>query len=84
MRCKPGDLAIVIDWKGIHTGKVVTVVCFSESFGLGCWEVSPETIDPDDGVNVCWNDASLRPIRDQDGEDETLTWAGRPKEMVRT
>jgi len=26
-------------------------------------------------------DAWLRPIRDQPGEDETLTWAGRPNEL---
>jgi hypothetical protein len=26
-------------------------------------------------------DAGLRPIRDQDGEDETLTWAGKPEQV---
>lgn len=27
-------------------------------------------------------DRHLRPIRDQDGEDETLTWAGKPSEVT--
>lgn len=26
-------------------------------------------------------DATLRPIRDQPGEDETLTWAGKPETL---
>ena len=26
-------------------------------------------------------DEFLRPIRDQDGEDETLTWAGKPSDI---
>lgn len=26
-------------------------------------------------------DNSLRPIRDNDGEDETLTWAGKPADI---
>lgn len=28
-------------------------------------------------------DSVLRPIRDQPGADETLTWAGKPQESVR-
>lgn len=27
-------------------------------------------------------DSNLRPIRDQDGEDETLTWAGKPEQVT--
>lgn len=30
-------------------------------------------------VVYAWPDDSLRPIRDQPGDDETLAWAGRPK-----
>lgn len=29
-----------------------------------------------------FNDSSLPPIRDQDGEDQTLTWAGKPSEVT--
>lgn len=28
-------------------------------------------------------DSSLRPLRDNDGEDETLTWAGKPNAIPR-
>lgn len=29
-------------------------------------------------------DAHLRPIRDNDGEDETMTWAGKPNNIKET
>lgn len=29
-----------------------------------------------------YSDAWLRPIRDNDGEDETLTWAGKPEQVA--
>ena len=37
----------------------------------------------DAGIRVPWHiaeDRYLKPIRDQPGEDETLTWAGKPEQ----
>lgn len=34
------------------------------------------------GFDAVFSDSALRPIRDNDGQDETLTWAGKPKEVI--
>lgn len=34
------------------------------------------------GFDAVFSDSALRPIRDSDGQDETLTWAGKPKEVI--
>jgi hypothetical protein len=93
MNCKKGDLAIRVS-NAIHglvpVGAIVTVV---EYIG-GCTNVlTGEYIC--DVWEIEWNgqrtglfnaplgasDAELRPIRDSDGEDETLTWAGKPEQV---
>lgn len=39
----------------------------------------PDTPKP---IAKCWiYDSWLRPIRNNDGEDETLTWAGKPSDI---
>jgi hypothetical protein len=78
MNCKPGDLAVLIksEFKPHNIGSVVKILRKAESFnGYFCWETSPVF---DGGTWVL--DKNLRPIRDQDGQDETLTWAGLPNE----
>ncbi|MDI4633310.1 hypothetical protein J7U46_09650 [Pelomonas sp. V22] len=76
MNCKPGDLAVVVrGYPAKNVGKVVRVSrinpLVSKQYGEPIW-------DSDDD-SWMWPDSTLLPIRDNDGEDETLTWAGKPE-----
>lgn len=79
MNCKKGDLAIVVN--GENTGTLVDVIEEHPLYGTGTWLVIAHgsgtaifgTFKPGDWVGC--DDSKLRPIRDQPGEDETLTWA---------
>jgi hypothetical protein len=88
MNCKPGDLAIC--FKGYHpddmalVGQIFKVVSIYGTNVLGqpCWVYEGEIRKDASGrdiLAVC--DETLRPIRDNDGEDETLTWAGKPERI---
>lgn len=46
------------------------------------WVLEEKLFDPTDGAEVSPLDKHMRPILDKDGEDETLTWAGKPKEVT--
>lgn len=76
MRCRPGDLAVIVrarkkaDW----LGRIVLVV---EQFDHDSWITDPM---PAGFISVL--DTSMRPIRDSDGADETLAWAGKPEEVT--
>lgn len=90
MNCKQGDLAIFVKSAAGNEGKIVQCVEYAGKRALhfpdgkieevDCWIVEPrppgwrgrthDAFTPDD---------FLRPIRDNDGQDETLTWAGLPK-----
>ena len=79
MNCKPGDLAIVVSEQSPqHTGKVVTVV---RAFDRNSWICTP-WLRTTRGQPIAWCDCALRPIRDNDKEDETLTWAGKPAKEI--
>lgn len=82
MNCKPGDMALIVaasrQCDKAHIGKVV-VVC--ELVDGECWGTDPELPSLDDeseDMVVVWYDWELRPLRDSDGTDETLIWAGLP------
>lgn len=81
LNCKPGDLAVVvtdrftfprgtlvevIEWNQFERWAVVFLRPVKDIFGI---PTSTASID----------DCDLRPIRDNDGADETLTWAPRLK-----
>jgi hypothetical protein len=89
--CRPGDLAVVVRSKfAENVGRFVRVI---ERAGAE-WEWRVEALQPIavlswDGVKFdakpgdcigCY-DRSLRPIRDGDGDDETLDWAGKPSQV---
>ena len=87
MNCKKGDLAIIVN--GANIGTLVDVIEEHPLYGAGVWMVIAHgcgtanfgTFHPGELIGCC--DSKLRPIRDQPGEDETLTWAPVPhKEMV--
>ena len=93
MNCKPNDLAIVVrSALGTSTGLVLRCVRLSSSGGLrnpdGSFEYGPVWETDAYGPALCgtvhnlWLDADLRPLRDEPGQDETLQWAGLPKEIL--
>ena len=86
LNCKTGDLAIVVESDLGNEGKIVQCIKFigdiaqRDSNGnietVPMWEVDRD-LDGEGGNEIA--DYQLRPIRDSDGEDETLTWAGKPE-----
>lgn len=85
MNCKPGDLAVVVNASEVpaNAGKIVRVTHINPLvlalFGKLFWEFEGELLADDGSPCDLVDDTVLRPIRDNDGEDETLTWAGKPK-----
>lgn len=80
MNCKPGDLCITVRAiRPENLGTLVVVVEVdiqaSRVFGSTAWIVDGP------GIGDLALDDWLRPIRDNDGEDETLTWAGKPSDI---
>ncbi len=81
MRCKVGDLAIVVKSLAGNEGKIVRCVQY---IGVVKWKVigmddtwlldQPlKNIHGHSGFDM--PDSFLRPIRDNPGQDETLQWA---------
>ena len=87
MRCKPGDLAVYVGRVPEAHGQITKIVAFSTHFSIGhlggigpCWHVDP----PIRHTGCDWwfaQDGALRPIRDNDGADETLAWVGKPESI---
>lgn len=83
LNCRPGDLAIVVSTLGFKSlerrtlGRIVKVLrpdVPRSPFGF-MWEVEHHYIE-----RVA--DACLRPIRDNDGEDESFRWAPAPEKAL--
>lgn len=92
MNCKQGDLAIVV--RGPAAGTVVRCVRrfdgpwfevdgrevpYGELLG---WELDRPVLAMDGRKHVFKADRALRPVRPDEGEDETLRWAEKPLEIV--
>jgi hypothetical protein len=73
MNCKPGDLAVIVRTERVDGKKYIgrIVRCLHPILDFG-WIVEPN-VPGFIGVH----DRCLKPIRDNDGDDETLTWAPR-------
>ncbi|MBI2725418.1 MAG: hypothetical protein HYX42_04130 [Polaromonas sp.] len=98
MNCKPGDLAIVVGLGPNNNGRIVEVVRHAVSgetvagFIFLAKGPPPFWLIKTTGTLLQWdgdsvterviNDRFLRPIRDQPGQDETLTWAPVPGKLV--
>lgn len=87
MNCKPGDLAVIVrSTDGQAVGRFVECLQMDgnhSEFGP-IWRVRTEgrgivTIHGTLAIVLHMPDAWLRPIRPDEGEDETLTWAGKPE-----
>ena len=92
MNCKQGDLAVIVRSGHGHEGKIVRCldmyVGYSTYYGKRLHSPSESivwlldaTLHKGDQANNLANDCNLRPIRDQDGQDETLIYAGFPSEV---
>lgn len=96
MRCRHGDLAVIVGG-GIpqNLGRMVRVLRRCDAFAWAItgadWEVellqtatttrfSVFSDQPPGEVCLC-KDSILRPIRDGEGADETLAWANKPAEV---
>lgn len=76
MRCKPGDLAVIIRAKHPeNVGRLVTVVRLNDD---GLWLVEGK------GPGIYCRDENLRPIRDpgDDATDEMVERVGKPQEVT--
>lgn len=89
MNCKPGDLVRHIGGtlgsKSPNLGKIFRVVRLSDYLNTSSgpvWETDGTLIASPDGWAPFADDEFLRPIRDNDGEDEILRIAGRPIKEV--
>lgn len=89
MNCKPGDLAVIVQADNkANLGKMVVVREFvpdAEFIDGPCadaWTFDGPVMFGVSGARVKRiQDYKLRPLRDSDGEDETLTWAGKPVDV---
>ena len=83
LRCKKGDLAIVIrsltEHGDQHIGKVVRCVSCVDG---DSWRTDPKLLfgasDWREGAPIVWYDNHLLPINPGDGEDEMLRLVGKP------
>lgn len=91
MNCKQGDIAVVVRSFAGNEGKVVQCLRFVTSRisfpdgrtrALGAWLIEPPLLDWRGMLSSYMLDEQLRPLRDNDGEDEMLRIAGRPKEVL--
>lgn len=81
LNCRPGDLAAIVRarFDPSQLGKIVTVIEWDpQTMG---WIVEPPIVtDGSKWAAVC--DSALRPIRPDEGDDETLDWAGKPEKVT--
>ena len=95
MNCKPGDLAVIVKSSYGNAGKVVRCIRLHDSkerdldgarFVQPCewprWVIDRPVTAADGSPLFTVADFRLRPIRDNDGEDETLAWAGKPEKVT--
>lgn len=85
MNCKLGDLAVIVRSFAGNDGKIVRCIRFAGliSYTDGTtepsWYVDCDLKGQDGSPNPLVSDYQLRPIRPNEGDDETLTWAGKPE-----
>ena len=87
MNCKPRDLAVFVRSRAGNLGLIVRCLSFVPAgtvLGNGICEsdgwITDVTVMQTRGMRICYaEDKNLRPIRDQDGEDEMIRIAGKPK-----
>ena len=83
MNCRPNDLAMIVrGYPADNIGKIITVTKLCADFSFPTWEYTGAWLRaPFGGKCYMIDDECLKPIRDQDGEDQSLTWAGKPNSI---
>jgi len=89
MNCREGELAVIVRSAFFPEciGKIVCCVKFEPApDGAAAWLVDRRVHEQVIAGGSLrrgdwWYDIALRPIRDNDGEDETLTWACKPQQV---
>lgn len=97
MQCKPGDLAIVVNDLDhpINNGCLLEILCRAipgahsipadwVARPLSTFRFGDRICPPGTPRVVVYRDIELRPLRDSDGDDETIAWAGLPKKADNT
>ena len=92
MNCKLGDVAIVVNSIRGNLGKVVMCLEYvglvrwlnNDGSSVECptWKTDTDFNNPLPIFTYLIADDQLRPLRDTDGTDETLEWAGVPAPVV--
>lgn len=92
IRCKVGDLAVVVRSDADNLGRIVRCVrllgdfwwCDAQGGGAriaATWEIDVPLRGADGTVSREIADDQLRPLRDSDGDDEMLRIAGKPEQI---
>lgn len=83
MRCKVGDICVIIGGLPENVGRLLRV---DGVYYSGWWlcealqtVMTIEGVEVHAGEKVVSTDDILRPLRDGPGTDETLEWVGRPE-----
>lgn len=91
LNCKQGDFAIIVKSAAGNEGKIVRCLHLVPNGTDNCWyqgvrwkvDCKIKTLHKstltDAGFITSIADSQLHPLRDQDGEDEMLRIAGKPK-----
>lgn len=78
LNCKPGDLAVIVG--GLYPEFFGHIVTITEACSVhaNSWETDPQKFFARCRQPMSFHDRTLRPIRDNPGQDETLTWLDVP------
>lgn len=87
MNCRPGDLAVLVRPEDPRNlGALVLVVRHTDLHGIWLCEALQNMWFWDaplrPGERGFAADEALRPLRDSDGDDETLAWAPNPQQVA--
>lgn len=88
MNCKQGDLAVIVKSYAGNEGKIVRCIDFigdvhgPHNIIVPTWRIDRRLPHCEGGLDNRVGDFQLRPIRDADGQDETLTWKDVPHKEV--
>lgn len=81
MRCRVGDLAVVVGGVDLFLGHVVTIASPCAVYPEH-WVVEPPKFYPGFTQPVSFADATLMPIRPGGSADEVAADAGKPEEVT--
>ena len=85
LNCKPGDLARIISHPETEqSGSVDRIIKVTSVDGDSFWSYQGPPLMCSCGCHRtmdAFHDDLLRPIRGQEGDDETLAWAGKPAQI---